>query len=77
LILQIYTFAWIFGFVFSLLSYYVICIWISPPTSAQVEKAVYPPMAGDDQVLGSVTPESGEEVMEKVKVTVLKEKEIV
>jgi len=68
---KLYTFAWLFGFFVSLLTYYVICTWISPPTSAQVEHAVYPPMPGD------VTPSSGQEVLEKEEVTVLGEKEIV
>ena len=46
-VLQIYTFAWIFGFTFSLLSYYVICRYISPITSALVDQAVLPPQLGD------------------------------
>ena len=46
-ILQIYTFAWIFGFTFSLLSYYGICRYISPITNALVEEAVLPPQIGD------------------------------
>lgn len=52
---QLYTFAWLFGFFTSLTSYYVICKFISSPTSALVEVAVYPPMPGD-------TPSSGPEV---------------
>lgn len=39
--------------------YYIICTYISPPTSAQVEEAVYPPQRGD------VSPQSGEEILEK------------
>ena len=46
-LLQIYTFAWIFGFTFSLLSYYVICQYISPITNALVDEAVLPPQLGD------------------------------
>ena len=61
--LQLYTFAWLFGFFASLTSYYVIATYISKPTSAQVEVAVYPPMPGD------VTPTSGEEALEKEQVT--------
>lgn len=60
---QLYTFAWLFGFFASLTSYYVIATYISKPTSAQVEFAVYPPMPGD------VTPTSGEEALEKEQVT--------
>lgn len=44
---QIYTFAWLFGFFIALLSYYVICIYISPITGALVEEAVLPPQKGD------------------------------
>ncbi|KAH0544216.1 hypothetical protein FGG08_001661 [Glutinoglossum americanum] len=44
---KIYTFAWFFGFTVALLSYYVICKYISPPTSAMVDVAVYPPQKGD------------------------------
>jgi hypothetical protein len=40
-------------------TYYVICTYISPPTSAQVLEAVYPPQAGE------VTPSSVEEGLEK------------
>ncbi|KAH0558403.1 hypothetical protein GP486_004938 [Trichoglossum hirsutum] len=54
---QIYTFAWLFGFTIAVLVYYVICTYISPPTSAMVDVAVYPPQKGD------VSPDgSGEEV---------------
>ena len=44
---KIYTFAWLFGFFVSLLSYYVICRFISPITSAMVDEAVLPPQKGD------------------------------
>ena len=40
---QIYTFAWIFGFFASMLIYYVICTWVSPPTESMVDEAIYPP----------------------------------
>lgn len=46
-LLQIYTFAWIFGFTFSLLSYYIICRYISPITDALVDQAVLPPQLAD------------------------------
>ena len=45
--LQIYTFAWLFGFFVALLSYYVICKYISPITGALVDEAVLPPQKGD------------------------------
>jgi len=44
---KIYSFAWIYGFVMSSLSYFVICTYISPITSALVDEAVYPPKAGE------------------------------
>ncbi|KAF2687403.1 hypothetical protein K458DRAFT_333812 [Lentithecium fluviatile CBS 122367] len=44
---KIYSFAWIFGFHLSMLSHYVICTYISPPTASIIEEAVYPPKAGD------------------------------
>ncbi len=53
------------------LSYYVICKFISAPTSAQVAEAVYPPMPGD------VTPSSGQEVLEKEGAIVTDDKEVV
>ncbi|KAL9625864.1 MAG: hypothetical protein Q9160_000184 [Pyrenula sp. 1 TL-2023] len=51
---KIYAFAWIFGFFTSLLLYFVICTYISPPVEALVEAAVYPPQKGD---IESVVPE--------------------
>ena len=44
---KIYTFAWLFGFFVALSSYYVICTYISPITSALVDEAVLPPQKGD------------------------------
>ena len=44
---KIYTFAWLFGFFVALLSYYVICTYVSPITSALVDEAVLPPQKGD------------------------------
>ena len=44
---KIYTFAWLFGFFIALSSYYVICTYVSPITSALVDEAVLPPQKGD------------------------------
>ena len=44
---KIYTFAWLFGFFVALSSYYVICTYIYPITSALVDGAVLPPQKGD------------------------------
>lgn len=43
----IYTFACLYGFTFSLLSYYVITKYISPIPEACIDVAVYPPKRGD------------------------------
>ena len=40
---KVYTFAWIFGFCLSLVTHYIICMYISPATGSLVESAVYPP----------------------------------
>lgn len=40
---KLYTFAWLFGFTVAVLSYYVICTYISPPTESLVDVAVLPP----------------------------------
>ena len=48
---KIYTFAWLFGFFVSLSSYYVICTYVSPITSALIDKAVLPPQK-DEVSLG-------------------------
>ncbi|KAI4212622.1 MAG: hypothetical protein LQ351_004694 [Letrouitia transgressa] len=44
---KIYTFAWLFGFSISLLTYYVICTFVSPISDALVDTAVLPPQRGD------------------------------
>ncbi|KAL9612068.1 MAG: hypothetical protein Q9167_003328 [Letrouitia subvulpina] len=44
---KIYTFAWLFGFSISLLTYYIICTFVSPITNALVDKAVLPPQKED------------------------------
>jgi hypothetical protein len=46
--LQIYTFAWIFGFFTSMLVHYTICTYISVPVQSMVEVAVYPPQKGEE-----------------------------
>jgi len=51
---RIYTFAWIFGFFFSLTSYYVINTWIAPQHESLIEEPVYPPSVSR----GDVTPDS-------------------
>lgn len=47
---QIYAFAWLFGFFIALSSYYVICTYVSPITSALVGEAVLPPQKGDESL---------------------------
>ncbi|KAF1812757.1 hypothetical protein P152DRAFT_434884 [Eremomyces bilateralis CBS 781.70] len=59
---RIYSFAWIFGFTFSSLAYYVICTWIWPQKESLVEEAVLPPQIGD------VTPSIEGEAVEETKV---------
>ena len=44
---KIYTFAWLFGFFIALSSYYVICTYVTPITTALVDEAVLPPQKGD------------------------------
>lgn len=44
---QIFTFAWIFGFTISLLTYYVIVNYISGIREANVEVAIYPAQKSD------------------------------
>lgn len=57
---KIYTFAWIFGFALSSLVYYVICTYVSPPTGAMVEEAVYPRQKGDiESVVDEVSDSKG------------------
>ena len=46
---EIYTFAFLFGFVVCGVSYYVICRWISPLGEALVDVAVKPPQRGVDE----------------------------
>jgi len=40
---KLYAWAWIYGYITTSTSYYVICKWISPPTESIVSEAVYPP----------------------------------
>ncbi|KAL6399909.1 hypothetical protein AUP68_17319 [Ilyonectria robusta] len=57
---KIYTFAWIFGFTLSTLVYYVICTYVSPPTGAMVDEAVYPRQKGDiESVVDEVSDSKG------------------
>lgn len=58
---KIFTFAWLFGFTVSLSTHYVICTYISVPTSSLIEVAVYPPQLED--IAGSIL--EGEEVSSK------------
>lgn len=44
---KIYAFAWIFGFVISVLTYYVLCTYIHPHKESLSDVAVYPPKRGD------------------------------
>jgi len=71
---KLYTFAWLFGFSVAVVSYYIICTYISPPTESLVDLAVLPP--------GKVYPSLGttlEEVPrdDKVEEIAVGEKEIV
>jgi hypothetical protein len=52
--------------------YYVICKFISPPTSAQVIEAVYPPGINDDilPVSGTNTPEKDGSIVKVINETV-------
>jgi NCS1 family nucleobase:cation symporter-1 len=59
---KVYTFAWLFGFFTSMLSYYVICKYISGLGVAIIDKAVYPAQLTD----GVADIESGDsEVFEE------------
>ncbi|KAI4252751.1 MAG: hypothetical protein L6R42_007854 [Xanthoria sp. 1 TBL-2021] len=44
---MIYTFAWLFGFTISVVTYYVICQYISPLGDALVDEAVLPSQTDD------------------------------
>lgn len=60
---KLYTFAWIYGFVTSVLVYYIICTYISKPSSVMIDEAVYPRQRGEP------APEhiEGKEVTEELK----------
>lgn len=59
---KVYTFAWLFGFFTSMLSYYVICKYISGLGVAIIDEAVYPAQLTD----GVADIESGDsEVFEE------------
>jgi len=51
---KLYSFAWLFGFTVSTLSYYVICKWISVPEQSFVEVAVLPPLTKEEEDAGEV-----------------------
>lgn len=55
----------------AVLSYYVICTYVSPIPFACVDKAVYPPQKGD------VSPTDDSETYEEKEIVVTTEKEIV
>jgi len=44
---KVYTFAWLFGFTVSSLSYFVICTYVSRLGEAVVDVAVYPAQLGE------------------------------
>ena len=71
---KIYTFAWLYGFFISLLSYYVIVKYISGIGEAVVEVAVYPPHREDR--VDDVESGSGESVEGKVEEVAVKTKEV-
>jgi NCS1 family nucleobase:cation symporter-1 len=78
-ILHLYAFSWLFGITMAASIYYVICTYISPPTSSFSEVAVYPPQtieeeearvrerAGKDLDGGKVTPTDEKEAPIDVK----------
>ena len=69
---RIYTFAWIFGFFVSLLSYYVIVKYVSGIPETIVDVAVCPPMKND-----ALDIESGsDELYEEMRATEVKAKEL-
>jgi NCS1 family nucleobase:cation symporter-1 len=67
---RLYAFAWIYGFVTTAFSYYVICTYISPQTTSLVDEAVYPP--GKDE---AASPIEGSALGEDLKETAVTEKE--
>jgi nucleobase:cation symporter-1, NCS1 family len=70
---QIYTFAWIFGFTVSLLTYYVVVKYVSGIGEALVDVAVYPPQKSD----GHSDEESGSgEIYEEKSAVDVKTKEV-
>ena len=70
---KIYTFAWIFGFTVSLLTYYVVVKYVSGIGEALVDVAVYPPQKSD----GHSDEESGSgDIYEEKSAVDVKTKEI-
>jgi NCS1 family nucleobase:cation symporter-1 len=43
------AFSWLFGILCSALVYYVLCVYISPPTDSFTEEAVYPPKTIEEE----------------------------
>lgn len=65
---KVYTFAWLFGFTTSSLSYYVICTYIKGLGEAVVDVAIYPAQLGegaDEEAGMAVTISSDDSVKEK------------
>lgn len=61
---KVYTFAWLFGFTVSSLSYYVICTYVSGLGEAIVDVAIYPAQLGEagDEECGVVETVETKEV---------------
>jgi hypothetical protein len=64
---RLYAFAWIYGFVTTAATYYVICTYISPQTTSLVDEAVYPP--GKDEAISPIEGSTPSEDMKDVAVT--------
>lgn len=61
---QLYSFAWMFGFTVSVLSYWVICTYISPPTESLVDIAVLPPGKSDEALVDAEQGSASEKAVE-------------
>jgi len=48
-LLHLYSFSWLFGILMAAAIYYVICVYISPPTDSFTEVAVYPPQTIEEE----------------------------
>jgi NCS1 family nucleobase:cation symporter-1 len=67
---KLYAFAWIYGFVTSSVSYYIVNMYIWPQHESLVPEAIYPPHVGDP-----VSPMEVSSVEEEYKVPIAHEKE--